>query len=50
MSIGERIKELRRQKDMTQEQLAELLGITSAAVSGWECGRNAESLVLPKSR
>ena len=44
MSIGERIKELRRQKDMTQEQLAELLGITSAAVSGWECGRNAPDI------
>lgn len=44
MSVGERIKKLRCQKDMTQEQLAELLRITSAAVSGWECGRNAPDI------
>ncbi len=44
MSIGSTIKELRRQKDMTQEELAELLGLTSAAVSGWECERNAPDI------
>lgn len=44
MSIGSIIKELRREKDMTQEQLAELLGLTSAAVSGWECDRNAPDI------
>lgn len=37
MSIGSTIKRLRRENDMTQEQLADLLGLTSAAVSGWEC-------------
>ncbi len=36
MSIGTTIKRLRREKDITQEQLAEYLGITSRAVSQWE--------------
>ena len=36
MSIGSTIKGLRREHDMTQEQLAEHLGITSNAVSQWE--------------
>lgn len=37
MSIGTTIKRLRREKDITQEQLAEYLGITSRAISQWEC-------------
>lgn len=37
-TIGTTIRNLRRQRDMTQEQLAEYLGITSRAVSQWECG------------
>lgn len=44
MSIGSTIKRLRRENDMTQEQLADLLGLTSAAVSGWECDRNAPDI------
>lgn len=39
MSIGYTIKRLRREKDITQEQLAEYLGITSRAISQWECER-----------
>ena len=37
MSIGSKIKTLRREKDLTQEKLAEVLGISSKAVSQWEC-------------
>ena len=33
MSIGKTIKKLRREQDITQEQLAAYLGITSRAVS-----------------
>lgn len=44
MSIGTNIRNLRRQRDMTQEQLAEYLGITSRAVSQWECGRTAPDI------
>lgn len=36
MNIGKTIKNLRRERDMTQEQLAEYLNISSQAVSRWE--------------
>ena len=36
MQIGNRIKQLRKEKSMTQERLAELLGISFQAVSKWE--------------
>lgn len=36
MGIGKRIQRLRREKKLTQEQLAAALGVTSAAVSKWE--------------
>ena len=38
INIGQNIKRLRQQKDMTQEQLAQLLCVSSAAVSKWEVG------------
>ena len=44
MSIGSTIKHLRREKDITQEQLAEYLGITSRAISQWECDRTAPDI------
>ena len=44
MSIGSTIKRLRREKEITQEQLAEYLGITSRAVSQWECDRTAPDI------
>ena len=36
ISIGKKIKELRRSQDVTQEKLAEYLNITYQAVSRWE--------------
>ncbi|MBQ4353850.1 MAG: helix-turn-helix domain-containing protein [Clostridia bacterium] len=39
MTIGSSIKALRRKADMTQEHLAELLGVSASAVSQWECDR-----------
>ena len=44
MSIGTTVKRLRRERDITQEQLAEYLGITSRAVSQWECDRTAPDI------
>ena len=37
-NIGKRIKELRKKNDITQERLADYLGLTDKAVSKWECG------------
>jgi GTP pyrophosphokinase len=36
MKIGERIADLRKAQNMTQEKLAELVGVTPQAVSKWE--------------
>ena len=36
LNIGENLRKLRREKDLTQEQLAELLGVTFQSVSRWE--------------
>ena len=44
MSIGSTVKRLRREKNITQEQLAEYLGITSRAVSQWECNRTSPDI------
>lgn len=44
MSIGTTIKRLRKERNITQEQLAEYLGITSRAISQWECDRTAPDI------
>ena len=36
LNIGKAIKRLRREKDITQEELAAAIGVTSQAVSKWE--------------
>ena len=36
LNIGENIKYLRKEKDITQEQLAEMLGVSYQSVSRWE--------------
>ena len=35
-TIGERIRDLRAEKQVTQERLANFLGVTPQAVSRWE--------------
>lgn len=45
-TIGQRIKELRKKNDLTQEALADFLGVTYKAVSKWECGMTAPDLAL----
>jgi transcriptional regulator with XRE-family HTH domain len=46
MNIGETIKKLRKQKDMTQEQLAEYLNISPQAVSRWENNSTLPDITL----
>mgnify|MGYP003293686334 CR=1 FL=1 len=36
LNIGKAIKRLRHEKDITQEELANALGVTNQAVSKWE--------------
>ena len=38
MNIGEKIKDLRKKNDLTQEKLADYLNVSYQAVSKWECG------------
>ena len=45
-NIGLRIKELRKKNDLTQEKLAEYLGVTYKSVSKWECGLTMPDLAL----
>ncbi len=40
LKIGEKIKSKRKERDLTQEELANILGVSKAAVSKWE---NSES-------
>ena len=44
MSIGNTIKKLRRERDITQEQLAEYIGISSQAISQWETDKTAPDI------
>ncbi len=44
MSIGTTIKQLRKEKSWTQEQLAEYLGVSAQAVSSWECDKYAPDI------
>ena len=46
MDLGTRISELRREKGMTQEQLAKLVGISAPAVSKWETGSSCPDITL----
>ena len=52
MTIGERIKTLRKKNDMTQEKLADFLHVSYQAVSKWECGIASPdlSLIVPLTR
>ena len=38
MEIHEKIQELRKQKELTQEELAEVLFVSRTAISKWESG------------
>ncbi len=40
VKIGTFLKKLRREKNLTQEQLAEIMNVSPRTVSRWETGRN----------
>ena len=39
LKIGEKIKIQRRERDLTQEEVANILGVSKAAVSKWKITR-----------
>ena len=43
MTLGERIKACRQQAGMSQEKVAELMGISRQAVTKWETNKSAPS-------
>lgn len=44
--LSENISELRRKKNITQEELAEFMGVTKASVSKWERGSSLPDILL----
>lgn len=46
MNFGKMIQELRKKKDITQEDLAAQLGVTAAAVSKWENGYTLPDILM----
>lgn len=46
ITIGENIRRLRIERRMTQEQLAEILNVTNAAVSKWERGDSFPDITM----
>ena len=44
MELSEKIQKLRKEHNLTQEQLAELLFVSRTAVSKWETGRGMPSM------
>ena len=42
--VGKRLQELRKARRLTQQQLAEKMGVTRATVSNYEVGRRAPHL------
>ena len=44
MEFNEKLKELRKQKELTQEELAEVLFVSRTAISKWESGRGYPSI------
>jgi len=48
MTIGEKLAELRKQKNLTQENVAEILNVTRQTISNWELGQTVPDLEQAK--
>lgn len=46
MNINKNIKTFRRSRDMTQEQLADYMGVSVSAVSQWELGKTMPDITI----
>ena len=45
MSLAQKLKQLRLQADLTQEQLAACIGVSSRAIKHWEHGTRTPNAV-----
>ena len=51
MGFAQRVKQLRKQKHLTGEQLGNILGITKTGISYWENGKSVpDNEMLTKTR
>ena len=48
IKIGENIQALRKEKHLTQEELAEVFGVTSQSISKWELGETSPDIKQAK--
>ena len=48
MSLGDTIRSKREERDMTQQELVEILHVTRQTVSRWESGSRCPDLILSK--
>lgn len=46
MNFGEQIKNIRKEKNMTQEQMANILNVSRQAISNWENNKNFPDLEM----
>ena len=46
--MGEELKKARKEKGMTQKQLAALVGCDQREISRWECGREPGAKMLKR--
>lgn len=42
--FGKRLKELRKERQMTQQELADIIGVTKVSISGYESGNRFPSI------
>ena len=42
--FSERLKELRKSKNLSQKELAEIFNTTNSSICDWECGRTEPTL------
>ena len=47
--IGVFISTLRKEQGMTQQQLADAIGVSNKTISKWECGKGMPELALMSS-
>lgn len=46
LNIGKNIKKLRGERNITQQQLADAIGVSFQAVSKWECGTTLPDIAM----